>query len=115
LVIFLGGILMLVRTANISNHLSNPLELGATWESYAFVSCKILRINGLCCDYIVFVDICTVYALEMTLKMFGLGLHRYFTSGWNLFDFIVTVVSFLGLIAEILGHFPFLIVVRHLR
>ena len=51
----------------------------------------------------------------MTLKMFGLGLHRYFTSGWNLFDFIVTVVSFLGLIAEILGHFPFLIVVRHLR
>ena len=44
LVIFLGGILMLVRTANISNHLSNPLELGATWESYAFVSCKILLI-----------------------------------------------------------------------
>ncbi len=67
------------------------------------------------CDYIIFVDICPVYALEMTLKMFGLGLHRYFSSGWNLFDFIVTVVSFLGLIAEILGHFPFLIVVRHLR
>ena len=51
----------------------------------------------------------------MTIKIFGLGLDRYFNSGWNQFDFAVTVVSFLGLVAEILGHWPFLIVVRHLR
>ena len=41
-VIFLGGILMLTRTASLSEHMSNPLELGVTWETYAFVSCNII-------------------------------------------------------------------------
>ena len=85
---------MLFRTAFLSKHLRNPLELGATWESYVFVS---------------------FYALETSLKIFGLGAYRYFGSGWNMFDFIVTVVSILGLLAEVLSHWPFLMMVRHLR
>ena len=41
LIIFLSGILILIRTAALSKNLSNPLELGATWESFAFVACKL--------------------------------------------------------------------------
>ncbi|XP_046456240.1 two pore calcium channel protein 1-like [Daphnia pulex] len=93
-VIFLGGILMLTRTAAISVHMSNPLELGVTWETYAYVS---------------------FYTLEACLKIFGMGSHDYFTSGWNCFDFTVTGVSLIGLAAEILGHWSFLVVARHLR
>ncbi|KAK4010715.1 two pore calcium channel protein 1 [Daphnia magna] len=94
LVIFLGGILILTRTAAISVHMSNPLELGVTWETYAFVS---------------------FYALEACLKMFGMGFHVYFSSGWNCFDFAVTGVSLIGLAAEILGQWSFLVVARHSR
>ena len=85
---------MLTRTAAISVHISNPLELGVTWETYAFVS---------------------FFTIEACLKMFGMGTHDYFTSGWNCFDFIVTGVSLIGLAAEILGHWSFLVVARHLR
>lgn len=94
LVIFLGGILILTRTAAISVHMSNPLELGVTWETYAFVS---------------------FYALEACLKMFGMGFHVYFSSGWKCFDFAVTGVSLIGLAAEILGQWSFLVVARHSR
>lgn len=85
---------MLTRTAALSIHLSNPLELGVTWETYAYVS---------------------FYTLEACLKIFGVGSHIYFTSGWNCFDFAVTGVSLIGLAAEILGHWSSLVVARHLR
>lgn len=85
---------MLTRTAAISKHLSNPLELGVTWETYAYVS---------------------FYTLEACLKMFGMGYRVYFTSGWNCFDFAVIAVSLIGLAAEILGHWSSLVVARHLR
>lgn len=85
---------MLTRTAAISKHLKNPLELGVTWETYAYVS---------------------FYSLEAGLKIFGMGHRVYFASGWNCFDFIVTVVSLVGLGAEILGHWSFFVVARHLR
>ena len=42
IVIFLDGILMLTRTALSSEHMSNPLEFGVTWETYAFISCNTI-------------------------------------------------------------------------
>jgi len=94
LIIFLSGILILIRTAALSKNLSNPLELGATWESFAFVA---------------------FYSLEASLKMFGLGMDRYFASGWNTFDFLITSTSVIGLFVEVFGQRHFLVIARHLR
>lgn len=93
-IIFTSGILVLVKTAALSKNLTNPLELFASWESYVFVS---------------------IYALEACLKIFGLGIRRYFASGWNMFDFLTTTASLLGLIIEMLGRRHFFVIARHLR
>ena len=37
-----------------------------------------------------------IFACEMILKMFALR-HHYFSDGWNIFDFVVVLLSFAGL------------------
>ncbi|KAI5089637.1 two pore calcium channel protein 1 isoform X1, partial [Silurus meridionalis] len=59
-------------------------------------------------SYIVFL---TIYGVEVLLKITGLGPLAYFSSGWNLFDFSVTVIAFLGLIALAFQMEPFYFVV----
>ncbi|KAF5890973.1 two pore calcium channel protein 1-like isoform X2, partial [Clarias magur] len=59
-------------------------------------------------SYIVFL---TIYGVEVLLKITGLGPLAYFSSGWNLFDFSVTVIAFLGLIALVFHMEPFYFVV----
>lgn len=59
-------------------------------------------------SYIVFL---TIYGVEVLLKITGLGPMAYFSSGWNLFDFFVTVFAFLGLIALAFDMEPFYFVV----
>ena len=56
-----------------------------------------------------------VYTLEASLKIFGLGVQRYFASGWNMFDFLITTASLLGLIIEIFGRRHLFVIARHLR
>ncbi|MCM3713353.1 ion transporter [Alkalihalobacillus oceani] len=36
-----------------------------------------------------------IFIVEMILKLVGLGVKRYFSSGWNLFDFSIVVASIL--------------------
>ncbi|PNI64517.1 TPCN1 isoform 13, partial [Pan troglodytes] len=48
-----------------------------------------------------------VYGVELFLKVAGLGPVEYLSSGWNLFDFSVTVFAFLGLLALALNMEPF--------
>lgn len=55
-------------------------------------------------SYIVFL---TIYGVEVLLKVAGLGPLAYFSSGWNLFDFSVTVFAFLGLLALVFNMEPF--------
>ena len=58
----------------------------------------------------------TAYAAEVLLKMLGLGVIRYFTSGWNVFDFCVTGTAFFGLVTETIGvPFSFIFILRSLR
>uniref|UniRef100_A0AAY5F6I9 Ion transport domain-containing protein n=1 Tax=Electrophorus electricus TaxID=8005 RepID=A0AAY5F6I9_ELEEL len=52
-----------------------------------------------------------VYGVEVLLKITGLGPVAYFSSGWNLFDFSVTVFAFLGLIALAFDMEPFYFIV----
>uniref|UniRef100_A0A3Q1G877 Voltage-dependent calcium channel protein TPC1 n=1 Tax=Acanthochromis polyacanthus TaxID=80966 RepID=A0A3Q1G877_9TELE len=59
-------------------------------------------------SYIVFL---TIYGVEVLLKISGLGPMAYFSSGWNLFDFSVTVFAFLGLIAIAFNMEPFYFIV----
>uniref|UniRef100_A0A671MPV7 Two pore calcium channel protein 1-like n=1 Tax=Sinocyclocheilus anshuiensis TaxID=1608454 RepID=A0A671MPV7_9TELE len=62
--------------------------------------------------YICHVDsICIIYGIEVLLKITGLGPLTYFSSGWNLFDFSVTVFTFLGLIALAFDMEPFYFIV----
>uniref|UniRef100_A0A7N8YI87 Two pore segment channel 1 n=1 Tax=Mastacembelus armatus TaxID=205130 RepID=A0A7N8YI87_9TELE len=59
-------------------------------------------------SYIVFL---TIYGVEVLLKLTGLGPMAYFSSGWNLFNFSVTVFAFLGLIALAFNMEPFYFIV----
>ncbi|XP_076130340.1 two pore channel protein 1 [Alosa pseudoharengus] len=59
-------------------------------------------------SYVVFL---TIYGVEVMLKITGLGPLAYFSSGWNLFDFSVTVLAFLGLIALAFNMEPFYFIV----
>ncbi|XP_014016633.1 two pore channel protein 1 isoform X2 [Salmo salar] len=59
-------------------------------------------------SYIIFL---TIYGVEVLLKITGLGPLAYFSSGWNLFDFSVTVFAFLGLIALAFDMEPFYFIV----
>lgn len=65
-------------------------------------------------SYILFL---TIYGVEMLLKITGLGPLEYFSSGWNLFDFSVTLFAFLGLIvlAFDMEPFYFIVVLRPLQ
>uniref|UniRef100_A0A3Q0SSZ9 Voltage-dependent calcium channel protein TPC1 n=1 Tax=Amphilophus citrinellus TaxID=61819 RepID=A0A3Q0SSZ9_AMPCI len=58
-------------------------------------------------SYIVFLT----YGVEVLLKISGLGPVAYFSSGWNRFDFSVTVFAFLGLIALAFNKAPFYFIV----
>lgn len=58
----------------------------------------------------------SVYSVEATLKIIGLGFSEYFHSGWNIYDFIVTVLAVIGIIAErFASPFFFIVILRPLR
>uniref|UniRef100_A0A9L0SCQ5 Two pore segment channel 1 n=1 Tax=Equus caballus TaxID=9796 RepID=A0A9L0SCQ5_HORSE len=59
-------------------------------------------------SYVVFL---TIYAVELFLKVAGLGPVEYLSSGWNLFDFSVTALAFLGLLALAFNMEPFYFIV----
>ncbi|XP_058387456.1 two pore channel protein 1 isoform X3 [Diceros bicornis minor] len=59
-------------------------------------------------SYVVFL---TIYAVELFLKVAGLGPVAYLSSGWNLFDFSVTAFAFLGLLALAFNMEPFYFIV----
>ncbi|XP_036385875.1 two pore calcium channel protein 1-like [Megalops cyprinoides] len=59
-------------------------------------------------SYIVFLSI---YVVEILLKILGLGPMDYFSSGWNVFDFLVTLLALLGLVAVAFDMEPFYFVV----
>ncbi|XP_056149689.1 two pore channel protein 1 isoform X2 [Lampris incognitus] len=93
-VVAVNGVWILVETFMINSGLS----------SFKFVPWS----------YIVFL---TIYGAEVLLKVSGLGPVAYFSSGWNLFDFSVTMFAFLGLIATALDMEPFyfIVVLRQLQ
>lgn len=87
-VVAINGVWILVETFRMNS--------GYSWSEFVPLS------------YIVFL---TIYGVEVLLKIAGLGPFAYFSSGWNLFDFSVTVFAFLGLIALAFNMEPFYFIV----
>lgn len=87
-VVAINGVWILVETYQLNS--------GFSWSRFVPWS------------YIVFL---TIYGVEVLLKISGLGPVAYFSSGWNLFDFSVTVFAFLGLIALAFNKAPFYFIV----
>ena len=46
-----------------------------------------------------------VFTIEACIKLLGLGVSRYFASGWNWFDFVLVVGSNVGIIGNLAGAF----------
>lgn len=58
----------------------------------------------------------SVYALEALLKVLGLGITKYFGSGWNVFDFTVTLLALSGvLVLSVAPSFTYIVILRPLR
>ena len=43
----------------------------------------------------------SIYWLEVAIKIIGLGIAGYFSSGWNRFDLLVTVLSTAGIFLQV--------------
>nr|CAD7197326.1 unnamed protein product [Timema douglasi] len=57
-----------------------------------------------------------LYAVEAMLRVLGMGLTQYFNSGWNVYDFSVTLGTFLGVIILYMAPwFVYVVVLRPLR
>jgi voltage-gated sodium channel type IV alpha len=46
---------------------------------------------------------CAAFAIEAFLKLTGYGPTAYFKSGWNIFDFVVTVLSVVGVAVDVVA------------
>ena len=44
-----------------------------------------------------------IFTIELILKWFAYGIKNYFTNGWNWLDFLIVIVSVLGLVLDLLG------------
>nr|XP_045614492.1 two pore channel protein 1-like isoform X1 [Procambarus clarkii] len=95
-VIMLNAITLLLKTILLSMS-DTPVshDLHVTWDQVAFV---------------------TFYGVEAALKIIGLGYRRYFHSGWNIYDFFITILSIAGLVAEkFSSSFFYIVILRPLR
>ncbi|XP_068220529.1 two pore channel protein 1-like isoform X2 [Palaemon carinicauda] len=95
-IIIVNGITLLVTTIMISAS-GEPISynVDVTWAQVAFV---------------------VLYVIEANLKMIGLGLAEYFGCGWNVYDFIVTLLAIAGIIAEeFSSSFFYVVILRPLR
>ncbi|XP_065190162.1 two pore channel protein 1-like [Sycon ciliatum] len=55
-----------------------------------------------------------IYTMEACLKILGLGPRQYFAHSWNMFDFVIVIMSLIGLLAQA-SHLRFFVVLRPLR
>ncbi|MGH0155142.1 UNVERIFIED_CONTAM: hypothetical protein FKN15_028551 [Acipenser sinensis] len=80
-------------------------------KAFQYAMCINILVKSKAFQYAMF------YGVEMLLKITGLGPLEYFSSGWNLFDFSVTLFAFLGLIvlAFDMEPFYFIVVLRPLQ
>ncbi|KAK7873151.1 hypothetical protein R5R35_006372 [Gryllus longicercus] len=91
-----NGIAMIARIIEATNDLEESARaFSASWDTILFVG---------------------LYVLESLLKIVGLGIMQYFSSGWNIYDFTVTLAALLGVvILYFVPSFVYVVVLRPLR
>ena len=57
--------------------------------------CQVLAV----CDKIFTI----IFTVELILKWLAYGIKNYFRTGWNILDFIIVLVSVLGMVLDLLG------------
>jgi two pore calcium channel protein 1 len=63
-----------------------------------------------------FIPVVPVFVIEVVLKVLGLGISQYFGSGWNIYDFSVTLLSLCGvIILSLVPSFVYVVILRPLR
>ncbi|KAL5016939.1 hypothetical protein ScPMuIL_006528 [Solemya velum] len=88
--IFAETVMLSVNQVNVRGY-----NFPITWQSVVFVS---------------------IYFVEAVLKILGKGPKVYFKPGWDLFDFLVTFVSMVGLLGELFDNtFYYITVLRPFR
>ncbi|XP_063610865.1 two pore channel protein 1-like isoform X1 [Penaeus indicus] len=96
IVIISNALVLLVKTIMLSAS-GEPIsyDVHVTWDQVAFVA---------------------FYTFEAILKMIGLGFSAYFHLGWNIYDFFVTLLAIIGIIAErFSSSFFYVVILRPLR
>ncbi|XP_005089220.2 two pore calcium channel protein 1 [Aplysia californica] len=97
IVIFGNFLWILIETIRISNEAVSVANYNftASWISIVFVC---------------------IYCLEAIIKILGRGPQDYFTKGWDVFDFLVTIVSVVGVFGEVFeDSFYYVMVLRPFR
>ncbi|XP_071790581.1 two pore channel protein 1-like isoform X1 [Asterias amurensis] len=98
MVLFGNGIVFIYKTIIISNSDARTIDedlLQVSWYDWTFMG---------------------IYGAEIILKVIGLGVTGYLNSGWNVFDFVVTVIAVLGIAVESLNSaFYYLVILRPIR
>ncbi|KAJ9576217.1 hypothetical protein L9F63_006950 [Diploptera punctata] len=91
-----NGIAMIIRIIQFGDNLEESAqEFSASWDTILFVG---------------------LFVVEVILKVLGLGIGQYFGSGWNIYDFSVTLLSVLGvIIISLVPSFVYVVVLRPLR
>lgn len=89
-------IAMIMRILEPADNLEESARnFSASWDTYIFLS---------------------LFLIEALLKIIGLGWNQYISSGWNLFDLIVTLLPFTGgLLLLIKPNFTVVVIFRPLR
>merc|ERR1712142_496654 len=58
----------------------------------------------------------TIYTGEMVLKLIGLGITKYFSSPWNIFDFVITIMGIVSIVlTEMQIQSSYIMILRPLR
>ncbi|XP_054749500.2 two pore channel protein 1-like [Lytechinus pictus] len=94
IIIAINGIVFIIKTIIASRHTLSE-EYDVAWYDWFFVG---------------------FYVMEALLKILGFGPRCYFTVGWNLFDFIITVTAFIGVVTQAADkNFQYIIILRPIR
>lgn len=101
---------------------TSVLAFSAGWDTCFFLACMNFFVNMFLSIPLLYHFIVNTtfkisgFTLEVALKTLGMGLERYFSSGWNLYDFVVTFGGLIAVISlRLLPDFVYVVVFRPLK
>merc|ERR1712106_479095 len=94
MLIIFNGLLLIVQTSYM-DRTNDAQSIYAPWVSLSFIS---------------------IYTIEMILKLIGLGIPKYFSSPWNIFDCVITLLGIISVVlTELSIQSYYIMILRPLR